>query len=186
MTDDLGLSDARWCDCDPDETTSRDPDTVLAHALTCLYGGEPERKHLKKRCICWVPPVMTQGALTMNEHDEECGFPLRRCGNDEHRLFVHTACGRPMRMRYCGCTGLDYGYTFDRARGWWVHYDCGWPARAWFDSEGQSPPPDLEGIKPVTFHEYRMVPKSPRRAHAALSDEQKRVNDETTGTWVWD
>ncbi len=186
MTDDLGLFDGRWCDCDQDETASRDPDTVLAHDLTCLYSGDPKRKQLKASCTCWVPPVMARGSLTLNEHDEECGFPQQRCGSDEHRLFDHNACGRPMRMRFCGCAGSDYGYTLDRVRDWWVHYDCGWPTKSWFDGSGRPPPAELQGVKPLTFHEYRMVPKSPKRPYAALSDEQRRVNDAAEGTWLCD
>ena len=120
-----GLFDTQWCECDASETSSRDPDAVLAHDITCLYGGEDKRKHLKDRCRCWVPPLMADGAITLNEHDERCGFPIRRCENDQHRTWIHRACGRPMRMRYCGCTGSDHGYTFDQDRSWWVHYDCG-------------------------------------------------------------
>lgn len=187
MSGDPGLfGGGSWCDCDPAETKSRDPDTVLAHDLTCLYGGEKKRRPNRKRCTCWVPKVMATGAIGLNEHDEECGFPKRRCENDQHHVWIHRACGKPLRMRYCGCTGSDHGFTYDRARGWWVHCECGWPTKAWCDRLGNPAPRELEGVKPITYHEYRMVPKNPKRPFEALSDRQKQMSEQAIGTWVWD
>lgn len=185
MTDADSVVPTQWCDCDPSKP-DRDVDSVLAHELNCLFGGDPKRKHLKSRCHCWTAPTLAQGSLTLNDHDEVCGFPFRRCENDKHHIWRHRACGRPMRMRFCGCSGSDYGFTFDVVRGWWVHYDCGWPTRLWFEHSGPPVTPGLEGVKPVTYHEYRAVPRSPSRPYAALSEEQRRWNDQASGTWVWD
>ena len=175
-----------WCDCVSTARTAGDPDMVASHELTCMYGGDPKRAKLRNRCRCWEPPTSADGALTCNEHDDVCGFPTRRCEDDEHRIWIHAACGRPVRMRYCGCRGSDHGYTLDVTRGWWVHYACGWPTRVWFEREGSPPPAGLEGVKPVTYHEYRTVPRTPKRAYGALSEAQRATNDAASGTWVWD
>ena len=149
-------------------------------------GGERDRRQLKERCRCWAPPVLADGPLTLDRHDEACGFPRRRCDNDKHRVWVHRACGRPVRMRFCGCSGSDHGFTYDDVRGWRVHYVCGWPSRQWFEHSGSPPVPGLVGVKPVTYHEYRAVSKNPSRPYAALSEEQRRWNEQAGGTWVWD
>jgi hypothetical protein len=175
-----------WCDCGDRQMADRDPDSVVGHELTCLYGGEVKRVHLRGRCRCWDPPLSAQGPLTLNEHDETCGFPVHQCENDDHRIWIHRACGRPVSMRFCGCSGSDHGYTFDRASGWWVHYVCGWPTRTWFERNGQLRLLELEGVKPITYHEYKPVPKSPSRPYEALSDEQRRWNERAVGRWVWD
>jgi len=132
------------------------------------------------------PPVLARGAITVLEHDEGCGFPERRCKNDVHRMFVHAACGRPVRMRFCGCSDTDHGYTFDTTRGWWVHYVCGWPTKAWYEGSGSPLPPGLGGVKPVTYHEYRAVPRSPARPWKSLTPQQQAANDAAVGRWVWD
>jgi hypothetical protein len=87
-------------------------------------------------------------------------------------------------MLFCGC--LPSGYTFDRERGWWVHYWCGWPTRAWFEAAGSPAPVHLRGIKPATYHEFVIVPKSPKSVYSRLTDEQKSLNDGFAGTYVWD
>ena len=176
----------KWCDCDEAVTADRDPDAVLEHEITCLYGGELKRKALKDRCRCWHTPTLANGAISLNEHDDDCGFPLCRCDNDQHRTWVHRACGRLVRMRFCGCTGSDPAFTWNEDRGWWVHYVCGWPARGWFELEGRAAPLALEGAKPVTYHEYRVIPKNPARPYRALSDLQREWNGEAASTWVWD
>jgi hypothetical protein len=186
MTETLSAVQTLWCDCDASTTADRDVDSVVAHEVTCLYGGDPKRKHLRARCRCWATPTLAQGSLTLNEHDEDCGFPLRRCENDEHRIWKHQACGRPVAMRFCGCTSSDHGFTLDIVRGWWVHYDCGWPSRTWFERQENPVPAGLEGVKPVTYHEYRIVPRSPKRPYDALSEQQRRWNDEMGGRWLWD
>lgn len=186
MSGELRLFGGEWCDCDAAGASTRDPDTVLAHDVTCLYGGEKDRRHNRDRCRCWEPPVLARGSISLNEHDDECGFPGRRCENDQHRVWVHRACGRPARMRFCGCSGSDRGYTLDEARDWWVHYECGWPTRAWFKRHGKPVPASLEGVKPVTYHEFRVIPRNPKRPYDALSDPQRRLNDKAVGSWVWD
>lgn len=87
-------------------------------------------------------------------------------------------------MFFCGC--LPSGYTFDVERGWWVHYYCGWPKQAWFDAEGKPAPDHLAGIKPVTYREFVIVPRSPKTTYQRLTDEQKALNDAFAGAMVWD
>jgi hypothetical protein len=44
----------------------------------------------------------------------------------------------------------------------------------------------LAGLRPVTLHEYPVVPRSPRERYERLTEEQKRLNDAHSGTWVRD
>jgi hypothetical protein len=122
----------------------------------------------------------------MLDHDESCGFPQTPCDNRDHKVLVHKACGKPIQVRFCGCRRSDHGYTFDPQRGWWVHYVCGWPTRAWFEANGKDAPLDLQGVKPTTYHEYQPVPKVPKQAYEALTEEQRRANEVGVGTWVRD
>jgi hypothetical protein len=87
-------------------------------------------------------------------------------------------------MRFCGCT--PSGYTFDEQRGWWVHYVCGWPTRAWYEASGGPAPEMLAGVRPVTLHEYPAVPRIPKKAYERLTEGQKRLNDAYAGEWVRD
>ncbi len=87
-------------------------------------------------------------------------------------------------MLFCGC--LPSGYSLDVERGWWVHYFCGWPTRAWFEAAGRPAPDHLAGVKPVTYHEFAVVPRSPKKTYERLTDEQRRLNDAYAGSMVWD
>lgn len=133
-------------------------------------------------CECDDSPVVVTRALTMLDHDEDCGFPEKRCANDRHRMAVHDACGKLILMRYCACGSS--GFTHEPARDWWVHYVCGWPTRAWYTTSGKHAPEPLRGIKPVTYHEY--VPVTGKRLLARLSPDGQKRNRASAGTWVWD
>ena len=135
-------------------------------------------------CACDDAPWLVRGPLTVLDHPDACGFPVQPCGLADHHTSIHKGCGRAMPIRFCGC--LASGYTFDEARGWWVHFECGWPTRLWFDSCGEMPPEGLLGVKPVTFHEFVIVPKNPKKAYARLTDDQRRLNEEWAGRWVRD
>lgn len=135
-------------------------------------------------CSCEDAPWFSRDALTMLDHSESCGFPRAACTVREHRIFIHKDCSKPMPMRFCGCMGT--GFTFDAERGWWVHYLCGWPTRAWFVGCGDLPREDLLGLKPVTFHEYVAVPQNPKKEYAKLSEEQQRINAGFAGSMVHD
>jgi hypothetical protein len=137
-------------------------------------------------CSCAAAPWFVNKPFTLLDHDETCGFPVSPCSVRAHRITVHEGCGRPMPVRFCGCQ--PSGYSFDVERGWWVHYYCGWPTRAWLTAHGALPPDDLLGIRPATFHEFVPVPRStsPKSAYAHLSDEQRRLNAHFTGGWVRD
>lgn len=118
----------------------------------------------------------------MLDHDVECGFPERRCGNDGHRIVIHEACGRQVAMRFCGCA--PSGYTYDVERDWWVHYVCGWPKEAWYTGSGKPAPRALLGIKPVTYHEY--APVTGKANTKRLGPERQDINKAASGAWVWD
>jgi len=87
-------------------------------------------------------------------------------------------------MRFCGCTAS--GYTFDVEREWWVHYTCGWPTRAWYEAAGRPAPEPLAGQRPVTYHEFVVVPRAPKQTYDRLSEAQKRLNDTYADAWVRD
>ena len=139
--DNVAQAGVVWCDCDTSAGTSRDPDNVPAHDIRCMYGGDPKRAQFRSRCRCWEPPVRADGGGISIVVSLVSFFAARRCENDAHRMFFHAACGRPVRMRYCGCTSTDHGYTYDTVRGWWVHYVCGWPTESWYRGSGLPPPP---------------------------------------------
>lgn len=135
-------------------------------------------------CDCPDAPTRATGAVTLLDHPGGCEFPAGACTVRAHRVMTHKSCGRPIRMRFCGC--IPSGYTFDCARGWWVHYVCGWPTRAWYEAEGRPAPDSLAGLRPVTLHEYAVVPKNPKQTYDRLTDEQKRINAQFDGVWVRD
>ena len=137
-------------------------------------------------CSCPDAPWFVSMPYTLLDHDETCGSPVSPCSVREHRTTVHKGCGRPMPVRFCGCQ--PSGYSYDVERGWWVHYHCGWPTRAWLTQHGQLPPTDRVGGRPATFHEFVPVPrsKSPKSVYARLSDEQRRLNAAWTCGWVRD
>ncbi len=63
---------------------------------------------------------------------------------------------------------------------------CGWPTLGWYEATGQPAPPHLTGLRPVTYHEFAAVPRSPKPVYERLTDEQKRLNDAYAGTFVRD
>jgi hypothetical protein len=136
-------------------------------------------------CTCVDAPVKAKGPLTLLDHGDACGFPESRCADSSHHRFVHQSCGLPVEMRFCDCRG-EYGFTYDRDRGWWVHVACGWPTRAWYGGNGSPAPPSLAGLKPVTWHTFAVVPKSPKAPWSRLSPMQQAWNDAYAGRWVWD
>lgn len=135
-------------------------------------------------CNCPDAPLLVRGAATLLDHPGGCAFPASVCTVRAHRVSIHEGCGREMPMRYCGCP--PSGYTLDIARGWWVHYSCGWPTKPWFDAAGQPAREELRGLRPITYHEFATVPRSPKPTYDRLTDEQKRINDTYVGASVWD
>lgn len=135
-------------------------------------------------CSCPDAPWFVDKPYTLLDHDETCGFPVSPCSVRAHRITVHKGCGRPMPVRFCGCQ--PSGYSYDVARGWWVHYYCGWPTRAWYEGAGKPAPDHLLGMRPVTLHEFVSVPRGPRTKEDPLTPEQRRLNDAQVGQWVRD
>lgn len=135
-------------------------------------------------CDCPDAPVDVRGPATFLEHPSGCDFPLGICTVRAHRVTVHKNCGRELAVRFCAC--MPSGYTLDPERGWWVHYYCGWPTRAWYDATGQPAPDHLFGLRPVTLHEYVSVPRGPKSKADPLTSEQRRLNDAQIGNWVRD
>ena len=125
-------------------------------------------------CDCDDRPTHARGRMIL-DHPGGCEFPGGRCTNDDHRRTVHEKCGRPVETLFCAC--MPSGYTHDIERDWWVHYWCGWPTRVWFEAAGKPAPERLRGLKPVTFHEFVIVPKSPKSVYDRLTDEQRTLND---------
>lgn len=81
---------------------------------------------------------------------------------------------------------MPSGYTLDPDRGWWVHYYCGWPTRAWYEAAGQPAPDRLVGLRPVTLHEYVSVPRGPKSKEDPLTHVQRRLDSALIGQWVRD
>jgi hypothetical protein len=135
-------------------------------------------------CDCDDAPLYATGASTLLDHPGGCEFPVGICTIRAHRITVHAACGRPLRMRFCGCA--PSGYSYDRKRGWWVHYICGWPTRAWYEQAGKPASEHLAGARPVTYHEFADVPKPPKKGPDPLGAEQRARNTAYTGRWVRD
>ncbi len=135
-------------------------------------------------CECPDAPLYARGPATLLDHPLGCEFPVGVCTDRAHRVTIHAACGRPLQMRFCRCS--PSGYTLDLERGWWVHYSCGWPTRAWFEGSGRPAPDDLLGVRPVTYHEFVAVPRNPRSTYDRLTEEQKRLNGTYGGSWVRD
>ncbi len=139
-------------------------------------------------CTCPDAPVHARGASTKLDHREGCEFPTGICAVRAHRITVHEKCGRVVPVLFCGCGST--AFTFDPERGWWVHYVCAWPTRAWYEGAGRPPAlPDLVGVRPLTYHEFVPVPRVPKRARNVvepLTPEQRQVNDVMVGQSVWD
>jgi hypothetical protein len=135
-------------------------------------------------CECPDAPVYVRGPATYLDHPGECEFPGGTCTVRAHRVTVHEKCGRELAVRFCGC--LPSGYSFDPERGWWVHYLCGWPKKAWYEGAGRSAPDHLVGIRPVTYHEYLGVSRGPKSKTDPLTRERRRQNDALIGSWVRD
>ena len=135
-------------------------------------------------CDCPDAPIYAFGPATFLDHPDGCAFPLSVCTVRAHRVTVHKGCGRELAIRFCGCP--PSGYSLDPERGWWVHYSCGWPTRAWFEGSGRPAPDHLLGLRPVTFHEYAAVPRGPKSRKDPLTPEQRRLNDAQVGQWVRD
>jgi hypothetical protein len=135
-------------------------------------------------CDCPDAPLFARGAATVIDHPGGCEFPEQVCTRRAHRVTVHEGCGRELRVRFCGCP--PSGYTLDPERGWWVHYTCGWPTRALYEGTGRPAPQHLAGLRPVTYHEFAVVPRSPKSAYERLTMDQRRINHIYAGTWVRD
>ena len=135
-------------------------------------------------CGCKVAPTRVSGAATFLDHPGGCEFPVGVCTVRGHRVAVHQACGREFAIRFCACP--PSGYTFDVERGWWVHYVCGWPTRAWFEVAGRPAPDELVGMRPVTLHEYVSVPRGPKSKDDPLTAEQRGLDSAAVGGWVRD
>jgi len=136
-------------------------------------------------CDCADAPRCVRGPATLLDHPGGCEFPDGICTVRAHRLTVHVDCGRPLAVRFCSC--LPSGYEFDEARGWWVHYVCGWPTRAWWEGAGSPEAPEhLRRLRPVTYHEFAVVPRSPQSTWERLTEEQRALNDARAGNWVRD
>lgn len=135
-------------------------------------------------CDCSDAPTFVRGPATLLEHPGGCDFPTAECKVRSHRATVHPACGRELLIRFCACP--PSGYTFDRDRGWWVHYYCGWPTQAWFDAAGKPAPKHLQGIRPVTTHEFVSVSKGSNTSGDPLTPGQRRLNDAQIGLWIRD
>ena len=135
-------------------------------------------------CDCSDAPLIVRGAATVLDHPGGCAFPAGICQVREHRVTVHVACGRELRMRFCGCGAT--AFAWDVERDWWVHHVCGWPTRAWYEAAGAPAPDRIAGWRPVTYHEFVAVPSSPRSVYDSLSAEQRRSNEGHAGAWVRD
>lgn len=135
-------------------------------------------------CNCPDRPLYAHGPTTLLDHPGECEFPDGICTRREHRVTVHQTCGCELVIRFCGCGAA--AFTFDPERGWWVHNECGWPTRQWFEAAGKPAPENLLGMRPVTYHEFAVVPSSPRSAYERLDERQRVINREHAGSWVWD
>lgn len=129
-------------------------------------------------CECADAPRYARGAPSLLDHPTPCAFPDGVCTERSHRVTTHAKCGRELLVRYCGCGGT--GFTLDPERGWWVHYACSWPTRAWFEATGVPASDELAGLRPVTYHEFPVVPEK------QLSNEQKVVSRAHAGAWVRD
>lgn len=135
-------------------------------------------------CECQEAPIHALGPATFLDHPGGCEFPLGVCTVRAHRVTVHQACARELAVRFCGCP--PSGYSFDPERGWWVHYSCGWPTRAWYEIAGRPAPDHLLGMRPVTLHEFVSAPRGPKSKRDPLTPEQRGLNDAQVGQWVRD
>jgi hypothetical protein len=129
-------------------------------------------------------PIYVHGPATLLDHSSGCDFPTGICAVRAHRVTVHDACGRELKVRFCACP--PSGYTLDPERGWWIHYYCGWPTRAWYEGAAKPALDELLGIRPVTLHEFVSVARGPKSKEDRLTPEQRRLNDAQIGHWVRD
>jgi hypothetical protein len=146
--------------------------------------AEPAAAVTRDWCECDDAPRYARGAATLLDHPGACDFPDGICTERAHRVTVHPACGRELRIRFCGCGGT--GFSHDVERDWWVHYECGWPTRAWYEAAGRPAPDHLAGLRPVTYHEFRVVPENPRAVYERLDPRQRELNRARAGSWVRD
>lgn len=135
-------------------------------------------------CDCADAPLFTNGPATLLDHPGACEFPGAVCTVRAHRAIAHDRCGRELLVRFCGCGGT--GFTHDVDRDWWVCYRCGWPTRAWYEGSGKPAPEQLAGMRPVTYHEFVAVPRSPQSAYARLDERQRELNKAFANSWVRD
>ncbi len=138
----------------------------------------------KRWCDCADAPRFAHGPATLLNHPGDCGFPDEVCAVREHRVTVHSACGLELLMLFCGCGAT--AFTLDPERGWWVHYVCGWPTQAWYDAAGRPAPEPLAGLRPVTWHEFPVIPQTPKAVYRRLDERQRAVNQARAGTSVRD
>ena len=141
----------------------RDSQTCLIHPGDCAFSPD-DASRSRSWCDCDDAPIRALGPATFLDHP--------------------TACGRELAVRFCGCQ--PSGYTFDAQRGWWVHYYCGWPTRAWYGTAGKPAPDDLLGIRPVTLHEFVSVHRGSKKKADRLTPERRIQNDAQVVNWVRD
>lgn len=137
-------------------------------------------------CDCPGRPAHATRPLSLVDHGDDCAFPEAVCEVREHRMTRHEECGRWIEMLFCGCAPTNPGYILDETRGWWVHVRCGWPTRAWFESDQRRAPEGLRGIRPLTYHEFAIVPKAPKASYERLTARQRELNAAFVGRWVRD
>jgi hypothetical protein len=170
----------------------RDRQTCLIHPGDCEFSPAEDEAAVPGAdasragswCDCDDAPILARGPATFRDHPTECEFPTGICTVRAHRVTVHQKCGRELAVRFCGC--VPSGYTFDAERGWWVHYFCGWPTRAWYETAAKPAPDDLLGIRPVTLHEFVSVPRGSKKKPDPLTPERRIQNDALVGNWVRD
>ena len=146
--------------------------------------ARPSSDNASSWCDCSDAPAYVSGPATFLDHPGSCEYPTRVCTARAHRVTVHKVCGREVAVRFCTCP--PSGYTHDIERGWWVHYFCGWPTRAWYEAAGRPAPDNLLGMRPVTLHEYVSVPRGPKSKDDPLTPEQRRLDAAAIGGWVRD
>ena len=161
----------------------RDSQVCLIHPGDCDFSQDGASRS-GSWCDCEDAPILARGPATFLDHPTDCEFPTGICTVRAHRVTVHRKCGRELAIRFCGC--VPSGYTFDAERGWWVHYHCGWPTRAWYEVAGKPAPDDLLGIRPITLHEFASVNRGSKKKPDPLTPERRVQNDAQIGNWVRD
>ena len=137
-------------------------------------------------CACPERSFFATGPLTIVDHGDGCAFPEGPCEVTAHRTTKHEPCGRLIEMLLCGCHGGEFGFSYDPERDWWVHFACGWPTRAWYKAAGRSAPDALRGLRPVTYHEYPVIPRTPKARYEQMDERQRKLNAAFVGRWVRD